>query len=213
MPNAMIFDMDGVLFDTETLGIQIAPQVGAQMGYSITEEMMHKVLGRDVKQEQQIFRTYLGEDFDYSEYKKRYEQLLCRTVEADGMPQKPGLFALLDALKEKHYNIAVATSTHAERAVKFLKLGGVYPYLDAAVYGDMITHGKPAPDIYLCAAQKLEEEPKECLVVEDSFAGVTAAYRAGMKPVMVPDILQPDEQLKKLLFARCKSLLDVIALI
>jgi HAD superfamily hydrolase (TIGR01509 family) len=213
MENAIIFDMDGVLFDTETLGIQIAKETGAQMGYSITEEMMHKVLGRDVKQEQQVFQTHLGEDFDYGEYRARYEQLLCRTVETDGMPQKPGLFALLDALKEKHYKIAVATSTHADRAMEFLKLGGVYPYLDAAVYGDMITHGKPEPDIYLCAAQKLRAEPEQCFVVEDSFAGVTAAYRAGMKPVMVPDILQPDEPLKRLLFACCKSLSDVIALI
>ena len=129
------------------------------------------------------------------------------------MEVKPGIRELLQYLKEHGIRTAIATSSPIERTVRYLSSVGLDKSFDELVSGYMVEMGKPEPDIYLYAAEKLGVKPSECMVLEDSPAGILAAHRAGCLPVMIPDQDEPDEDTKKLLFATVDRLDFVIGLL
>jgi HAD superfamily hydrolase (TIGR01509 family) len=133
-----------------------------------------------------------------------------RYLEQEGVPCKQGLFEVLDFLDSRQMRRAVATSTRTELAERKLARVGVLDRFDAVVGGDQVRNGKPAPDIYLRAAERLERGPDECIVLEDSRNGVRAASAAGMTVILVPDLCPIDQETEQLAFRTARSLLDVV---
>lgn len=206
---AVIFDMDGIILDTETLLVKYWCQAAREFGFPM--ERRHALELRSLAGEyaDPLLKKYFGEDFDYKTVRERRKQLMNSDIEKNGLKLKKGVNEILDYLDTTELKRAIATATDVERATQYLKLIGIYDRFSDICCGPMVKHGKPAPDIYLMAAEQLGLDPKECIAVEDSPNGITSAYRAGMHPIMIPDLTQPDEELKKMLFKQCKDLTEL----
>jgi HAD superfamily hydrolase (TIGR01509 family) len=206
---SVVFDMDGVLFDTERICINVWYQVGKEMNISDISKAVVGCLGLNVNDTRQFFVSQYQGQFPYAEFMRRTSQLLNETIERDGIPMKAGVFELLEFLKNNKYNIALSTSTSKVDAERYLKKAEITNYFQAIITGDMIEHGKPNPEIYLMACKGLSSSPEVSFAIEDSFYGIRAAYDAGMKPIMVPDLIEPTEEIEKLLYRKFESLLGV----
>ena len=210
---AVIFDMDGLMIDTEKLFLRYWVEAAHQLGFPMEER--HVLQIRSLAREYAIprLKEIVCEDFDYHAVRNLRLKLMREHIEKYGIEEKPGLGELLDYLKSNHYKIAVATASDMERTESYMKMIHKYEYFDKLVSAVNVAHGKPAPDIYLEAAAQIGEEPKNCMALEDSPNGILSAYRAGMYPVMVPDLTQPDEETKERLYACVPTLVDVIGLL
>ncbi len=213
MIKAVVFDMDGLMFDTEKIGIRTWKTLSEELGYPKLDGLIFTCFGTNHNFKRKYFAEVLGENFPYDTFCKREVEVTCKTLEEEGIPHKKGLTELLKYLKSNSIKCAVATSTPQHPAVDHIKNAGVYDYFDAVITGDMTENGKPAPDIYLKACSELAIEPEFAIGLEDSYNGVRAIYSAGMKAVMIPDMVKPDNEMKDKCFAIKDSLLDVIELI
>lgn len=213
MIKGIIFDMDGLMFDTERLVIKAWDFAGKQMGYSITKDIVIKTLGLNTENTRRVFIEHLGNNFDFYVFRKIRVDYMTDYIDKNGIPIKTGLIELLDFLKSNHYKMTVATSTEKEKTEYYFKKANISYYFDDIVCGDMIERGKPEPDIYLKASKIIDVAPNECLALEDSPIGILSAYRAGMKPVMIPDLVKPNEETNKILYAKLPTLFDVIELL
>ncbi len=209
MIEALIFDMDGLMFDTEILSFACWKTAAAKYGYRITEELFLETLGQTVEKSQEIYQESLGEDFPFEAVKKERFRLGAEYLRTNTVPIKDGLLELLAYLKSHHYKTAVATSSPREIAIPFIEKAGVAKFFDDVVCGDEIINSKPDPEIFLTAALKLGSSPERCMVLEDSESGITAASRAGMKPVLIPDLKEPNAEVRQLAFRQFKSLKQV----
>lgn len=210
---AVLFDMDGVLFDTERMTAHILDQLGAELGYgkmSVVKPYVIGIRGTDMRS---VYTRFFGRDFPYEDFMKIYRRRQDEEVRAHGVPVKPGLYRLLGYLKKEGFKTALATSTARERVLRYLKQTGIAEDFDGVVCGDMIEKSKPDPQIYLTAAESVGTAPQDCIVVEDSPAGCEAGWRAGARVVMVPDLVQPDERIRPMLTACVASLDEVISLL
>lgn len=208
---AVIFDMDGVLFDTERLCMDSWCVLAKEQGIPDMEIVFPKCIGRNAADTEVIVSEYYGEGFDYESFRKQASDWFWQYIKDNGLPIKTGVREILTYLKQAGYAVGLASSTRYSSVVNHLEEAGIMDYFSVIVTGDMVKHSKPQPDIYLLACEKLGVEPKEAYAVEDSYNGIRAAHAAGMKPVMVPDLLEPDEEMKSLSFLICKDLLEVLA--
>ncbi|HEX3016983.1 MAG TPA: HAD family phosphatase [Caproicibacter sp.] len=213
MIQAVIFDMDGLMFNTEQLTKDIWDELGKGLGYENVSAVMPETMGVRLDLSAGIFKRHFGDDFPHAKFIEEYRVRFDEKLKSEGVPVKPGLFELLDYLKKEGYICAVASSTSRKRVMRYFEETGVTGYFKKIICGDMVEKSKPDPQIYLTAATEIGVEPKDCMVLEDSPNGCLAAYRAGMAAVMVPDQVQPDEKLQSMLFARVDSLKDVIPLL
>lgn len=213
MIRAVIFDMDGLMFDTERLTCAATAQAGKKLGYPDIADFARKMIGRNEKECVKLYTRYLGSDFSREQFYTQRQEMIDASVRENGIPVKPGLPELLEFLKREELLLAVATSTSRRHALPYLEQAGVARYFNRMVFGDMLEKSKPAPDIYLKAAAELEIPPADCMALEDSPFGIRSAHDAGMKTVMVPDLLEPDEALKKIVDFCVPSLFEVIELI
>ena len=213
MIRGVVFDMDGLMFDTERLAQQGWSYAGAQAGVDIPIELIRSIVGLDAEGSKRVFLDALDLDLDFAAFRKTRLDYVKDYIEEHSVPQKPGLVELLEYLRCHQYRIVVATSTESARANYYLEKTGLGHFFDSIICGDSVVTRKPAPDIYLKACESIHTNPGECLALEDSPIGILAAHRAGMKPVMIPDLVQPDEETKKLLFSQLSTLLDVIDLL
>ena len=213
MIKGVAFDMDGLMFDTERLAVKAWRFAGAQMGYRVPEELVLKTLGLNAENSRQIFTQHFGSDFDFNSARNMRVDYVTDYIRKNGMPLKTGLMELLLYLKANHYRYTVATSTDRERTAYYFEKAGISGFFDEIVCGDMIVRGKPEPDIYLKAGSIMGLNPDECIALEDSPSGILSAFRAGMKPVMIPDLIEPDKETDKMLYAKLPSLLHVIVLL
>ncbi|MCC2874763.1 HAD family phosphatase [Lachnoclostridium pacaense] len=211
MIRAAIFDMDGLMFDTERLYGDAWLYAGRVTGFPITKELLNRTRGADRGSCISAFREALGDTFDFYAVRRYRQEYVDGYLEKNGMPLKPGLMELLGYLKHSGYGIGLATSTDEPTAREYLGMAGVSGYFDCMIFGDMVKKGKPAPDIYLKAAETLGRRPDECIVLEDSILGVRAGAAAGCHVIMIPDEVEPGEREKKLITRRMDSLMDVIA--
>ena len=213
MIKAVVFDMDGLMFDTEKVGIRTWKKLSEELGYPKLDGLIFTCFGTNHNYKRKYFAEVLGEDFPYDVFCKREIEITCETLRNEGVPHKKGLVELLEYLKDKSIKCAVATSTPQYPAVEHIRNAGIYDYFDAIITGDMTEKGKPAPDIYLKACSEIGVDPQSAMGLEDSYNGVRAIYSAGMKPVMIPDMVEPDDEMRSKCFSIKESLLDVIGLI
>jgi len=206
MIKGIIFDMDGLMLDTEKLLMRFWIESANEHGFDMKKEHVLSIRSLAGKYASPKLQGIFGKDFDYYSVRKRRIGLMNEFIKENGVEKKTGLDTLLKYLKEKGYKIAVATATDKERAYMYLTSVGVWDYFDKFVCNAMVENGKPAPDIYLKACEELELSPNECIALEDSPNGIESAYKAGCLPVMVPDLSEPDDKTAKLLYKKIASL-------
>ncbi len=209
----VLFDMDGLVLDTERLYARFWREAARELGYEMTMEQALGLRSLDDTAGQEMLERYFGPGAS----RERMRQIRIRRMEAyidqNGVEPKKGIWALLDYLKERSIPTAIATSSPIERAERYLGPLGLLDRFDCVCSGRQVARGKPAPDIYLYAARCLGLSPKECIALEDSPAGIASAFQAGCRPVMIPDLDRPGPAVERMLFGLAEDLEAVIGLI
>lgn len=209
----VLFDMDGVVLDTEKLYARFWREAAEEQGFCMSYEQALGMRSLNNEAGQAQLERYFGTGVS----RKRFRQIRIRRMdeytEQYGVEAKPGIFELLTFLEERGIPKAITTSSPPERVEKYLKPLGLYDRFDRICSGHQVPKGKPEPDIYLYGAQCIGVEPEHCIALEDSYTGILSASRAGCMPVMVPDLDQPDGKTRALLYGKADSLLDVIGMI
>lgn len=211
MIKAVVFDMDGILFDTERISIESFFQAAREMELTMPEHAVYGLLGLNAADGNAFFtsemeKIYPGGTFPYEAFTKKHIEIHTAILEK-GLPLMKGVREILDFLKEKNIKLAVASSTAQPRVRKNLATHDLTDYFDAIITGDMVEHSKPLPDIYQKACAALDVACQDAMAVEDSPNGIRSAHAAGMFAVMVPDMLQPSEEMKALSNLICDDLL------
>ena len=213
MIKAVIFDMDGLIFDTEKLLVKYWCQAANEYGFDMRRE--HALGIRSLARKFAIphLQGIFGEEFDYVKIRTRRMELMSAHLAEHGLETKAGIHELLEYLHKNGIPAAIATATDYERTKDYLTRAGLFEHFDKIVCATMVESGKPKPDIYIYAAQQLGFEPNECLALEDSPNGVRSASSAGCVTVMVPDLTQPDEEISSLIYAKADDLSEVTKII
>lgn len=206
---AVIFDMDGTLFDTERISFGFWQKALKKYGYVMNKEVYTSLIGRKRKESVKLLIKKYGEDFPVEKIYEEKDKELVKFICENGVPVKTGVYELLEFLTKQEYKVALATSTNRKRAVELLEKAGIKDKFTAVVCGDDVVNSKPDPEIFLKAAEELNADPKKCIVLEDSPAGIEAAYKGGMIGINVPDLKEPDAEIKRLASKICGNLLEV----
>ena len=210
---AVIFDMDGLILDTEPLYKRAWQKAGDVLGYPITDAFYETLVGRRTQEAMAAMREKFGDQFHEERFHEYWLNEWKTIVREEGIPTKEG-FKQVIALVERHnLPTAIATSTEEDRARLSLEASGLDGRFPVIVTGDQIAAGKPAPDIYLEAARRLGVPSEACVVLEDSEPGVLSAHAAGMAPIMDPDMTDPSEDVRRAAVHVVPSLLEVTDLI
>lgn len=205
----VIFDMDGVILDSEKLYVRFWCEAGRFYGFPMEEKHALSIRSMARQLASVKLRGIFGSSFDYDAVRSKRVELMDKYVEENGIELKDGAEDLLMYLKENGYRIALATATPPDRAEKYLKAHDLYKYFDVTVSASMVSLGKPAPDIYLRAAEMLGLSAQSCLALEDSPNGIRSASSAGCVTVMVPDLDKPNDDILPLLHGVANGLCDV----
>ena len=210
--HGVLFDMDGVVLNTEKLYARFWAEAAHALGYPMTYEQALGMRSLNSAAGQAKLESYFGPGVSRAEMRKKRVELMDAYVAQFGVEAKPGIHELLDYLKGQGIRTAIATSSPMERAKSYLDSLGLTAKFDCICSGHDVAQGKPAPDIYLKAAASIGVPPENCLAIEDAPAGIESAHRAGCWPVLVPDLDGSDEEMRKTLYAEADSLLDIIEL-
>jgi HAD superfamily hydrolase (TIGR01509 family) len=213
MIEAVIFDMDGLMFGTEQLTHELWDKLGEEFGYHNVSAIMPETMGVRLNESEPIFKRRFGPDFPHAVFVAEYRRRFAQEIQTRGVPVKEGLYDLLEYLRKEHFTCAIASSTAREKVLEYCGKANVTQYFQTILCGDMVEKCKPDPQIYLTAARELSIAPARCMVLEDSPNGCLSAIRAGMKTVMVPDQVPPTEELRAKLTACVPTLRDVIPLL
>ena len=207
---AVVFDMDGVIFDTERLVIEFWKEVAKKHNIPNVEHTCIQCLGTNRVRTREIFLENYGADFPFDPYRAEVTELFDTHYKGVPLPTKPGVRELLSYLQEQDIKVGLASSTAQHLVRDEIGTAGLLPYFQTLVCGDMVEHSKPAPDIFLKACEILNADPTKSIAIEDSFNGIRSAHCAGMTPIMVPDQVQPTDEIRTLAFHVMPSLLDVL---
>lgn len=203
---AVIFDMDGLLLDTEALYRTAIFEACAQVGHIMEDALHRRFIGAPKETSAALLKAHFGADFPLLDYYGHCHAAFERLC-VDGVPLKPGARDLLEFLKDRGIPRGLATSSDRRPAEDHLARAGVLELLDILVTRSDVTSGKPHPETFLKAAEGLGANPARCVALEDSHNGVRAASAAGMATIMVPDALQPTEEIRSL----CAGIVDSLA--
>ncbi len=202
---AVIFDMDGVIFDSEQAYIDIYRDLLTRDGITFIEQACIDAIGANWLRTREIWHEYYGDAFDFEPYHTEAREIL----KNKSFPLKPYVHEIFNYLRERKIPTALASSTREESVMRMLEEAKLTGCFDVIVCGDMVSHSKPHPEIFLTAAGRLGAAPGDCYVIEDSYNGIRCAHNAGMHPIMVPDVLQPDEEIRGLAEVVLPSLNEV----
>ena len=210
---AVLFDLDGTIVDTEKYYQKDWARALEHFGYALDKKRLLNLrsFGRPFAEEQ--FKEWFGEDCSYWDIRAYRKQLDVEQFSKYGIQLKPGVEEFLQWLKKEEITIALVTADGLDSARRKLKQTGILQYFDKIISAEMVERGKPAPDIYRYACEKLKVAPEHTIAVEDSPNGINSAYAAGCKVIMVPDLSEPDEELKKMLYACVRSMDGIIPII
>lgn len=206
---AVIFDMDGLMLDTERIARVAWQHALAEWGYELSFDSYTHFVGRTEHDTEVLLRQFFGNAAPVHELRQRKTQLFEAAIAENGIPIKPGVMSLLDHLEQQETPKAVASSSYRNHILTRLQTTQLLGRFEVLVGGDEVEHGKPAPDIFLEAVRRLQAPPRQCLVLEDSEAGIQAAHAAGAIPIMVPDIKAPSKAVAALAYRVLPSLDDV----
>ncbi len=210
---AVIFDMDGLMLDTEPLYKNAWQRASADLGFELDDASYTKLVGRPTGDCEAALQAQFGAEFPLDRFRARWPELWQVQVAEAGIAVKPGLLELLAFLEQCGLPVAVATSSEAEYAEFSLRSAGLGGRFAVVVTGDQIARGKPAPDIYVEAAERLRVKPNRCVALEDSEAGILAASGAGMIALLIPDWTRPSEIARRAAFRVLASLDEVRAVV
>ena len=209
MIKAIIFDMDGLMIDSERVTFECYQEILKGMNLTMDEEFYKTLLGKPLKGIYQRFYDVYGNDFPIEDVIKDVHALMAQRFETEGVPVKTGLKSLLEYLKANNYKTIVATSSNRDRVDTILAQAQITDYFDDSICGDEVTKGKPNPEVFLKSCQKLGVSVDEAIVLEDSEAGIQASYDAGIKVICIPDMKYPEKQYEEKTFKIFKDLNDV----
>lgn len=209
----VLFDMDGLMFDSERLYVQAWKQALAEQGKDFTPEIHAQMMGRDANFALALLRRTFGEDFPAEQVRARRGEIRKQLLQDKGAPCKKGLLELLDFLEAQGIRRAVASSSPVKDIEYLLERNGVKERFDAVVSGADLKESKPNPEIFLLAAKAIGIEPKNGLVLEDAASGILAAYRGGFRSVIVPDMIPASEETQQLCTCQAEDLSQVISII
>ncbi len=209
----VLFDMDGIVLDTEKLYARFWGEAANELGYPMTWEQALGMRSLSRTAGQAKLESYFGKGISIEKVRAKRIEMMDKYIDEHGVEAKQGIRELLDYLDEQGIPRAITTSSPLERVQRYLGPLGLLDRFGKICTGYDVAKGKPEPDIYLYGAASLGLAPEDCLALEDSPAGVLSAYRAGCMTVMIPDMDQPDEEVRRMLSAQADSLRDVIELI
>ncbi len=208
--DAVLFDMDGTLIDTESLYMAEWVRAADLQGFTLTQELWHQMLGRPTVDCLSLMQEAFGTQFDVNahiaEWRPRLDQKL-----QDHVPVMPGVAALLNALQRSGKHLAVATSATRKSAEAYLTTAGLRDYFSHVVTRDDVTQGKPHPEPFQKAAAALSVAPERCIALEDTEAGIRSAHHAGAIPIMIPSLKQPATDVAELCHLICSNMHEVHA--
>lgn len=210
---AVLFDMDGVLIDTEKYLTKFWQQAAREAGLDLDITEFYEFRSLASRYAAVEFQKKYGVQYDYFAIRERRKELMNAHLAQHGIEIKPEVKETLQSLKERGYDIVVVTATDEERTKQYLTEIGIYDWFDAIICATMVERGKPFPDVYLYACAQIGRRPEECMAVEDSPNGVTAASAAGCRTVMVPDLTLPDPELEKKVAGVRESLGGILTLL
>lgn len=211
MIKAIIFDMDGLMIDSERVTFECYQERLKDMNLTMDEEFYKTLLGKPIKGNYQRFYDVYGNDFPIENVIQDVHQLMAERFETEGVPVKKGLVELLHYLKDNNYKTIVATSSNRDRVDKILAQAKITEFFDDSICGDEVTKGKPNPEVFLKSCQKLGVNVDEAIVLEDSEAGIQASYDANIKVICIPDMKYPEKQYEEKTFKILKDLTEVTA--
>lgn len=207
---AVVFDMDGVIFDSERAVMQCWKEVASRHNIPDIEKAILACTGTTMVRTREIMLNLYGADFPYDEYARESSAIFHSRYDGGRLPMKPGVKELLTFLKERGKKIALASSTRQQVVTDELRDAGIIEYFDRIICGDMVSRSKPAPDIFLKACEELNISPSDSYAIEDSYNGIRAAHAGGLHPIMVPDLLPADEEMQSLAEIVLPSLTSVM---
>lgn len=207
----LVFDMDGLLLDSERIVQRSWELSGKELGIAGMGQQIYHTLGMNAKSRRRFFEEHIGKDFPYEEFQKLTSKYFYQITDTEGLPVKKGAAELLKYAKLHGYKTAVATSSSRGYAERVLTDAGLYPWFDGGVFGDMVKKGKPDPEIYLRACESISLNPENALAFEDAPGGIRSAVAAGLHTIMIPDLLQPTEEIKRLILCSFNDLEEVIS--
>lgn len=210
---ALIFDMDGLLLDSERIVQRSWESAGNELGILHMGERIYHTLGMNAASRREYFAGAVCADFLHEEFTQRTRQYFYEIVEKEGLPLKTGAKELLSYAKKEGYKLGLATSSRKEYAKKALENSGVFAYFDGAVFGDMVSRSKPEPEIYQKACEQLQVFPQNSIAFEDAPGGIRSAHAAGLHPIMIPDLVQPTEEIRALTYRCLKNLAEAVPLL
>ena len=192
---AVLFDMDGLMVDTESLSTEAFINSAKAQGYNMTKEETLKVLGFTKANIYQFWIDYFqGTNVDGKKLVDDHYEYIENVLYTVGPEKMPYVEELLKYLRENNYKIAVASSSDTADIKNNLEKTKLEKYIDEIASGAEVENGKPAPDVFLLAAKRLGVEPKDCLILEDSKAGIKAGKASGAMVFMVPDMFTVDKE-------------------
>lgn len=209
----VIFDMDGLIIDTEKWLQKYYIQASYELGCPMKPKDVLEIRSLSVEYAIPKLKKLVGEHFDYYGVKELRKKYMSEHIEKYGIEKKKGIDELLQYIKSNNLKCAVATATAPDRTEEYLTKLNIYSFFDEIVCAAMVKHGKPQPDIYIEAARRLGLPPENCIALEDSPNGILSAYHAGCVAIMVPDLTQPDEETSRLIYAKADDLSKVIGIV
>lgn len=207
--DAVVFDMDGVIFDSERATMYCWLDLAEKYDIPNIKEPYYACIGTTMVRTREIMLETYGPDFPYDEYAKEASVMYHEKYDGGRLPMKKGIRELLVFLKENNKKIALASSSRRQTVVNQLRDANILEYFDAVICGDMVERSKPAPDIFLKACSEIGVEPQRAYGIEDSFNGIRALSAAGMHAIMVPDLLAATDEMKELSECVLEDLLEV----